>query len=101
MLAGAAGEPFREPCDVGPIFLNFFKEFPGSLGRHGNDALSVKHREHSATAGGRQHQDLLPLPRPSLSVTEVIFSDEKIGDLDFEGLMSRLVVTVVSLNWGV
>ncbi|CAK0886883.1 unnamed protein product, partial [Prorocentrum cordatum] len=98
--AGAASDLLREPFDVGPVFLNIVRQFPGSFGRFTRYSLEVKPREHPADMGGRLQRDLLPLPYSSINRSQIVRQGEDpLSDKEWEGLRCRLVVTVLALNW--
>ncbi|CAK0904139.1 unnamed protein product [Prorocentrum cordatum] len=98
-LRGAAGDLLRELYDGGPMLLNLFRSFPGSLGRYVRDSLDPQLREHMAAQGGRLQRDLLPLPYPAVIKSDVAHDGEDLSDESWGALHYRLVLTVLALNW--
>ncbi|CAK0899899.1 unnamed protein product, partial [Prorocentrum cordatum] len=87
------------PYDVGPILLNLFRSFPGSLGRYARDSLDLQLREHMATKGGRLQRGLMPSPRPTVVMSDVVRDGEDLSDESWGALHCGLVVAVLALNW--
>ncbi|CAK0851484.1 unnamed protein product, partial [Prorocentrum cordatum] len=84
--AGAASDLLREPFDVGPVLLNIVRQFPGSFGRFTRYSLEVKPREHPADMAGRLQRDLLPLPYPSITRSQIAQQGEDpLSDKEWEG----------------
>ncbi|CAK0795565.1 unnamed protein product [Prorocentrum cordatum] len=97
--AGAASDLLREPFDVGPVLLNIVRQFPGSFGRFTRYSLEVKPREHPAGMGGRLQRDLLPLPYPSITGSQIVQQGEDpLSDKGWEGANAAQQAALVALG---